>query len=176
MTDETNGKEKDATSEETVHAAPEVEVLEPKKEEVDWKSKYYYLAAEMENGRKRFEREKENLLKYGNDKILGDLLDVVDNFERTVDMLKPDQDQKVKNIVVGLDMVRKMFLDSLGKHGLSQLESLGKDFDPNFHEAMGQEYSEGKRPNEVLKEYQKGYVLNGRLLRAARVVVASDKQ
>ena len=157
-------------------AAPEVEVLEPKKEEVDWKSKYYYLAAEMENGRKRFEREKENLLKYGNDKILGDLLDVVDNFERTVDMLKPDQDQKVKNIVVGLDMVRKMFLDSLGKHGLSQLESLGKDFDPNFHEAMGQEYLEGKRPNEVLKEYQKGYVLNGRLLRAARVVVASDKQ
>ena len=176
MTDETNGKEKDPTTEETVQAAPEVEVLEPKKEEVDWKSKYYYLAAEMENGRKRFEPEKENLLKYGNDKILGDLLDVVDNFERTVDMLKPDQDQKVKNIVVGLDMVRKMFLDSLGKHGLSQLESLGKDFDPNFHEAMGQEYLEGKRPNEVLKEYQKGYVLNGRLLRAARVVVASDKQ
>lgn len=176
MTDETNGKEKDAATEETVQTAPEVEVLEPKKEEVDWKSKYYYLAAEMENGRKRFEREKENLLKYGNDKILGDLLDVVDNFERTVDMLKPDQDQKVKNIVVGLDMVRKMFLDSLGKHGLSQLESLGKDFDPNFHEAMGQEYLEGKRPNEVLKEYQKGYVLNGRLLRAARVVVASDKQ
>ncbi len=172
MTDETNGKEKDAATEVT----PEVEVLEPKKEEVDWKSKYYYLAAEMENGRKRFEREKENLLKYGNDKILGDLLDVVDNFERTVDMLKPDQDQKVKNIVVGLDMVRKMFLDSLGKHGLSQLESLGKDFDPNFHEAMGQEYLEGKRPNEILKEYQKGYVLNGRLLRAARVVVASDKQ
>lgn len=176
MTDETNGKEKDAATEETAQAAPEVEVLEPKKEEVDWKSKYYYLAAEMENGRKRFEREKENLLKYGSDKILGDLLDVVDNFERTVDMLKPDQDQKVKNIVVGLDMVRKMFLDSLGKHGLSQLESLGKDFDPNFHEAMGQEYSEGKRPNEILKEYQKGYVLNGRLLRAARVVVASDKQ
>ena len=176
MTDETNGKEKDAATEETVQTAPEVEVLEPKKEEVDWKSKYYYLAAEMENGRKRFEREKDNLLKYGNDKILGDLLDVVDNFERTVDMLKPDQDQKVKNIVVGLDMVRKMFLDSLGKHGLSQLESLGKDFDPNFHEAMGQEYLEGKRPNEILKEYQKGYVLNGRLLRAARVVVASDKQ
>lgn len=176
MTDETNGKEKDAAAEESVQAAPEVEVLEPKKEEVDWKSKYYYLAAEMENGRKRFEREKENLLKYGSDKILGDLLDVVDNFERTVDMLKPDQDQKVKNIVVGLDMVRKMFLDSLGKHGLSQLESLGKDFDPNFHEAMGQEYLEGKRPNEILKEYQKGYVLNGRLLRAARVVVASDKQ
>ncbi len=172
MSEENDSKEKENTE----APAAEASVEEIKKEEVDWKSKYYYLAAEMENGRKRFEREKENLLKYGNDKVLGDLLDVVDNFERTVDMLKADTDQKVKNIVTGLDMVRKMFLDSLGKHGLSQLESLGKDFDPNFHEAMGQEYAEGKRPNEVLKEYQKGYVLNGRLLRASKVVVASDKQ
>jgi len=147
-----------------------------KTEEIDWKSKYYYLAADMENFRKRSERERENLLKYGSEKILNDLLDVVDNFERTVDMLKFDEDQKVKNIVVGLDMVKKIFLDSLEKHGLTQLESLGKDFDPNFHEAMAQEYQEAKRPNEVLKEFQKGYVLNGRLLRAAKVVVASDKQ
>lgn len=176
LSDSNENKDKDAATEEAQASAPEVEVLEAKKEEIDWKSKYYYLAAEMENGRKRFEREKENLLKYGADKILGDLLDVVDNFERTVDMLKFDEDQKMKNVVVGLEMVRKLFLDNLGKHGLTQLESLGKDFDPNFHEAMGQEYSEGKRPNEILKEFQKGYVLNGRLLRAARVVVANDKQ
>jgi molecular chaperone GrpE len=162
---------------EEVNASPEAGPEETTKtEEIDWKSKYYYQAAEMENFRKRAERERENLLKYGSEKILGDLLDVVDNFERTVDMLKFDQDQKVKNIVVGLEMVKKIFLDSLGKHGLSQLESLGKDFDPNFHEAMAQEYQEAKRPNEVLKEFQKGYVLNGRLLRAAKVVVASDKQ
>lgn len=175
MTDSNESKDK-ATVDEGAQAEPEVTVEEPKKEEIDWKSKYYYLAAEMENGRKRFEREKENLLKFGADRILGDLLDVVDNFERTVDMLKFDEDQKMKNVVVGLEMVRKLFLDNLGKHGLTQLESLGKDFDPNFHEAMGQEYSEGKRPNEVLKEFQKGYVLNGRLLRAAKVIVASDKQ
>ncbi len=176
MTDESNDKSKESLNEEVVEAAPEVVNNEPKKEEIDWKSKYYYLAAEMENGRKRFEREKENLLKYGADKILGDLLDVVDNFERTVDMLKFDQDQKVKNIVVGLDMVSKLFLDALAKHGLTQVECLGKDFDPNFHEAMAQEYAEGKRPNEILKVFQKGYVLNGRLLRAAKVTVASDKQ
>ena len=172
MSEENDNKEKENGETSTQQTVVE----EPKKEEVDWKSKYYYLAAEMENARKRAEREKENLLKYGNDKVLGDLLDVVDNFERTIDMLASDTDPKMKNVVVGLDMVRKMFLDSLGKHGLSQLESLGKDFDPNFHEAMGQEYAEGKRPNEVLKEYQKGYVLNGRLLRASKVVVASDKQ
>lgn len=149
---------------------------EAKKEEVDYKEKYFYLAAEHDNYRKRMEREKENIIKFGNEKVLSDLLEVIDTFERTIDMLRPDEDQKVKNLVVGLDMVNKLFLDKLDKHGLTQVESLGKDFDPNFHEAMAQEYAEGKKPNEVVKEYQKGYVLNGRLLRAAKVVVASDKQ
>lgn len=150
--------------------------VEAKKEEVDYKEKYFYLAAEHENYRKRMDREKENIIKYGNEKVLSDLLEVIDTFERTIDMLRPDEDEKVKNLVVGLDMVSKLFLDKLDKHGLTQVESLGKDFDPNFHEAMAQEYVEGKKPNEVVKEFQKGYVLNGRLLRAAKVVVASDKQ
>lgn len=149
---------------------------EPKKEEVDYKAKYFYIAAEMDNYRKRMEREKENLLKYGNERVLNDLLQVVDNFERTVDMLKNDQDAKVKNIVTGLNMVTKQFLDALTKHGLTPVDSIGKDFDPNFHEAMAQEYAEGKKPNEIIKEFQKGYTLNGRLIRPAKVVVASDKQ
>ena len=168
--------EHDKAKDETLDKATEAEIAAAPKDETDWKSKYYYLAAELENTRKRAERERENVLKYGGEKILGDMVDIVDNFERMVQMLRPDQDTKVKNIVVGLEMVSKMFLDSLGRHGLTQIESLGKDFDPNFHEAMGQEYVEGKRPNEIVKEYQKGYVLNGRLVRAAKVVVANDKQ
>jgi molecular chaperone GrpE len=148
----------------------------PKKDEPDYKAKYFYVAAEMDNYRKRMEREKENLLKYGNERVLSDLLEVVDNFERTIDMLKPDEDQKIKNIVFGLDMVRKQFIDTVSKHGLTPVESVGKEFDPNFHEAMSQEYAEGKKPNEILKEFQKGYILNGRLIRPAKVVVASDKQ
>ncbi len=147
-----------------------------KTDEVDWKSRYFYLAAEMENSRKRFEREKESYLKFGSEKILSDIVEVADHFERTLEMLRADQDPKMKNVVYGLDMVMKIFLDSFAKHGLSQLQSLGKDFDPNFHEAVGQEYKEGTRPHEIIKEFQKGYVLNGRLLRAAKVIVASDKQ
>lgn len=162
--------------EEQANVEAEVVNAEPKKDEVDYKEKYFYLAADYENFRKRTERERENLLKYGNEKVLSDLLEVVDTFERTIDMLRPDEDQKVKNLVIGLDMVNKMFLDKLNRHGLSMVESLGKDFDPNFHEALAQEYQEGKKPNEVIKEFQKGYILNGRLLRAAKVVVASDKQ
>ncbi len=150
--------------------------VEPKKEEVDYKAKYFYIAAEMDNYRKRMEREKENLVKYGNERVLSDLLQVVDNFERTIDMLKPDQDPKMKNVVTGLDMVKKQFIDALSKHGLTPVDSIGKDFDPNFHEAVAQEYAEGKKPNEVIKEFQKGYTLNGRLVRASKVVVASDKQ
>ncbi|MCM2351895.1 MAG: nucleotide exchange factor GrpE [Bacteriovoracaceae bacterium] len=160
----------------TAEGQESAETVEPKKEEIDYKAKYFYVAAEMDNYRKRMEREKENLLKYGNERVLSDLLDVVDNFERTISMLAPDEDQKVKNIVIGLDMVKKQFCDTLSKHGLNAVEAVGKDFDPNFHEALAQEYAEGKKPNEVIKEFQKGYILNGRLLRPAKVIVASDKQ
>ena len=147
-----------------------------KKEEVDYKAKYFYIAAEMDNYRKRMEREKDGLLKYGNERVLSDLIEVVDNFERTIEMLKFDEDPKIKNIVTGIDMVQKQFIETLKKHGLTQVQSIGKDFDPNFHEAMAQEYKEGAKPNQVIKEFQKGYSLNGRLLRASKVVVASDKQ
>lgn len=157
-------------------ANPEVLAKEEKKDEVDYKAKYFYVAAEMDNYRKRMEREKENLLKYGNERVLSDLLEVVDNFDRTIGMLKGDQDQKVKNLVVGLEMIEKQFLDTMGKHGLTPIISVGKDFDPNFHEAVAQEYAEGKKPHEVIKEFQKGYTLNGRVMRASKVVVSSDKQ
>lgn len=168
---------KEEVKEETSAASEaEAQEAEPKKEEVDYKSKYFYIAAELDNYRKRMEREKENLVKFGNERVLSDLIQVVDNFERTIEMLKHDEDPKIKNIVVGMDMVTKQFLDTLSKHGLTQIQSLGKDFDPHQHEAMAQEYQEGAKPNQVIKEFQKGYILNGRLLRAAKVVVASDKQ
>jgi molecular chaperone GrpE len=161
----------------TLDNEPTVEVLkEVKKEEVDYKAKYYYVAAEMDNYRKRMEREKENLLKFGNERVMSDLLDVADNFDRTIGMLKGDTDQKMKNVVIGLDMVQKQFLDTMGKHGLTPIQAIGKEFDPNFHEAVAQEYAEGKKPNEVIKEFQKGYCLNGRVIRASKVVVSSDKQ
>lgn len=172
---EQNENKKAEETEATVEAAQPAAEASPK-EEVDYKAKYYYIAAEMDNYRKRMEREKENLVKYGNERVLRDLLEVVDNFERTINMLKGDEDQKVKNLVVGLDMIEKQFLDTMGKHGLTPIQSVGKEFDPNFHEAMAQEYAEGKKPNEVIKEFQKGYTLNGRVVRASKVVVSSDKQ
>lgn len=140
----------------------------------DFKAKYYYLAAEVENMRKRFEREKENLLKFGTEKILSSMVTVVDNFDLTVNALKNDNDDKIQNIVKGIDMIRNQFLDVLKQNGLSQVESLGKTFDPNFHEAVAQAPAPGKADQEVITEYQRGYTLNGRLLRAAKVVIANN--
>ncbi len=148
--------------------------VEPKVEEIDYKAKFYYLAADMENLKRRFQKEKSDLLNFGSEKILTDLVDVVDNFDRTVDALSSDEDEKVKNIVIGIEMVRKQFVDVLEKSGLSLITSLGKEFDPNFHEAVGKEADETKEDMEIIKEYQKGYMLNGRLLRASKVVVVQN--
>lgn len=177
------GKEEineEATSESATDAGDEEAPVEEIKEEknksegdVDFKAKFYYLAAEMDNLQKRNQRDRENLVKYGNEKILTDLISVIDNFERTIAALKHDNDDKVKNIVTGIEMIRGQFLELLKKYGLTPVESLGKSFDPNFHEAVSKKEVEGKEENEVLEEFQRGYVLNGRLLRASMVVVNS---
>jgi len=143
-------------------------------EQEDFKQKFYYLAAEFENARKRFERDKDSIAKYGNEKVMSSLLEVVDNFERTTAALDLDQDQKIKSIVIGINMVKKQFLDVLAGFGLTQVESMGKIFDPNFHEAMGQQPSPGKPDQEIIQVYQNGYGLNGRLIRAAKVVIVKN--
>ncbi len=167
------------TPEEEVKASEETDATEEAEEsapaeEEDFKSKYYYLAAEMENMRRRFNREKENLIKYGNEKILNALIDVLDSFDHTMVAIEKDEDEKVQNICKGIDMVRTQFLDALKKNGLERIEALGEEFDPNFHEAMAQQPAEGKKDQEVIMEYQKGYILNGRLLRASKVVIAKN--
>lgn len=145
---------------------------ENKKPEVDYKQKYYYLAAEMDNLRKRSQREKENLAKFANEDLLKSMLDILDNFDRTVDALQSDEDEKVKNIVTGINMVRTQFLDTVAKFGLETVKTENEEFDPNFHEALSQQFVEGKKESEIVQVFQKGYILNGRLLRAAKVVVA----
>jgi molecular chaperone GrpE len=124
--------------------------------------------------KKRHEREMQSQIKYGNEKVLKGLLDVVDNLERTLMAIENDQDDKIKNVFVGVDMVKKQFLEVLKGNGLEQIEALGKTFDPNFHEAMAQQPVEGKEDEEVIQVYQQGYMLNGRLLRAAKVVIVKN--
>lgn len=152
----------------------QAETEEDSQESVDFRAKYFYLAAEMDNLRKRTARERENLLKFGNEKILSDLVEVIDNLDRTLSALEGETDKKILNIVTGIDMVRKQFLEVLGNNGLERIESLGQIFDPNFHEAMAQQASPEHEDETIINEYQKGYVLNGRLLRPAKVIVVKN--
>jgi len=169
-----NEELKTDTNENLDEAQVESNAEELKAKEEDFKEKYYYLAAEMQNMQRRAEKEKDNLLKYGSEKILRDLLEVVDNFERTLGFIKDDKDEKVKNLYIGLDMVSKQFIDTLSKHGLKKVEAVGEEFDPNFHEALAQQPAEDKKDMEVLQVHQEGYTLNERLIRPAKVVVVKN--
>ncbi len=152
----------------------ELEEVKNSEESEDYKSKFFYLAAEMDNMKKRFERDKSNLVKFGNEKVLSELLEVVDNLDRTIDAIANDEDEKVKNIYQGIEMVRNQFLNTLKNNGLEKVNALGEIFDPNFHEAMAQQPAEGKKDQEIIQVFQHGYSLNGRLLRAAKVVIAKN--
>ncbi len=172
--DKTQEQEAEATVEE-ITSDENVEELKPKKEsELDlvkkerdtFKEKFYYLAAEQENALKRFEREKSNLVKFANEKLLSSLVGALDNLDLTLMAVANEEDEKVKNICVGVQMVRDQFFETLKQNGLEVIETEGKDFDPKFHEAISQKEEEGVESGKVLQEVQKGYVLNGRVVRA----------
>lgn len=168
-------EQEESLSEDTDESASETSPQKAQ-EEVDFKQKYYYLAAEMENMRKRFDREKQNLLKFGNERILSDLIEVIDNLDRTLDALEGEVDSKIKNIIVGVDMVRKQFIETLKNNGVERIEALGEKFDPNFHEAMSQQPADDKEEDTIINEFQKGYMLNGRLLRPSKVIVVKNSE
>lgn len=146
-----------------------------KSEEESFKDKFYYVAAEMENMRKRHERERENLVKYGNEKLLSSLLEVVDNLDRSMEAAAKEEDEKIKNICIGIEMVQKQFSNILKDNGLESVKTNGELFDPNFHEAMAQQPAEDKKHHEIITEFQKGYILNGRLLRPAKVIIVNNE-
>jgi molecular chaperone GrpE len=170
---ETSSSE-EGSEEATTEESSEENVTELKPKEEDFKEKYYYLAAEMDNLRKRFDREKQNLLKFGSERILSGLIEVLDNLDRTSDAIATDKDEKIKNVFTGIEMVKKQFVDVLKTNGLEQVESIGQKFDPNIHEAMAAQPTEGKENDEIITEFQKGYTLNGRLLRAAKVIIVNN--
>lgn len=126
--------------------------------------------ADLDNTRKRLEKEKEDFRKYAGEKVLGDLLPALDNLDLAL-MHTPD-DTAVKNFAMGVEMTRKAMLDALSNHGLTPVGEVGDEFTPEFHEAIGHEEHEGMAANTIAQVMQRGYMLNGRLLRPAKVMVA----
>ncbi|HDL90684.1 MAG TPA: nucleotide exchange factor GrpE [Thermodesulforhabdus norvegica] len=134
--------------------------------------RYLRLAAELDNARKRFERERQEAIAYANEQIIRELLPVIDNLERAVQ--HADEDTDVKSLLEGVEITLRSFLATLERFGCKPFESVGKPFDPAYHEAIMQQETNDHPENTVVQEYQKGYVLNDRLLRPAMVVVAKQ--
>jgi molecular chaperone GrpE len=128
------------------------------------------LAAEFENTKKRLQRERETSLKYAEENVLKELLPGIDNIERAME--QGQDSNSMESLLEGVELTRKGLTATLEKFGVKAIESIGKPFDPNIHEAVAMEESEEMEPNRVLKEFQKGYLYKDRLLRAAKVIVS----
>lgn len=126
--------------------------------------------ADLENYRKRANREKEELLNYGNKSLIEEILPIVDNLERALAHATEDDQSAV---VEGIRMTHLMLVAALKKFGVTPLETVGTTFDPAFHQAMTQVPTDLYPPNTVVEEFQKGYLLKERLLRPAMVTVAT---
>ena len=144
----------------------EVDAL--KKELVELKPR---AQAEIQNIRRRAEQDVEKAHKFGLEKFATELLPVVDSLERAIEASQGD-DEKVKAIREGVEMTLGLFLSSLEKFNVEQLNPQGEVFNPEHHQAMSMVPAEGVEPNTVVTVVQKGYLLNGRLVRPAMVMVA----
>ncbi len=129
--------------------------------------------ADLENYKKRALKEKEDVQKFGSEKLLKDFLPVVDNFDRALEHARSSGD--IESLKKGVEMIRKLFEDTLGKHGVRSFSTKGQPFDPNKHEAMSAAETDEMPPNHVHSEYLRGFMLNDRLVRPALVVVSKAK-
>ena len=128
--------------------------------------------AEMENFRKRMQRESDQLLKYSNMPLIRDLLEVMDNLNRAVQAAEDDAASN-SALKAGVEMVSQQLVGVLGKYGCSKVEALGRPFDPNVHEAIAQMPSEEFESGLVMQEVAVGYVLHDRVVRPTHVIVSS---
>ncbi|MCI7303993.1 MAG: nucleotide exchange factor GrpE [Clostridiales Family XIII bacterium] len=141
---------------------------ECKETEEDESSRYMRLMADFQNYKKRVEKEKSDIYSYANEKLAIELLAVLDNFERALEHNADDASFKE-----GMEMIFKQLFDVLEKAGLKEIPALGEEFDPNFHNAVMNEETDEYESGKVSGVMQKGYTLNGKVIRPSMVKVAS---
>lgn len=180
---EAGGEEQVAASEGDPAAEPEMEAAEPEKEaaagkapeqakaEPDWKDMYARTLADFDNYRKRTARDREELVKFATSDAVKDMLPTADNLMIALDQAKDKEDPFVK----GVRLAYEGFLKSLKDHGAEPFDSVGESLDPSRHEAIATLPSETIKEGRISAEIKRGWMLNGRLLRAAQVVVSSGK-
>lgn len=150
----------------------EPKVEDEKKPEEELQQQFLRLAADFDNFRKRTQKEKSELVRYGNETMLREILPIIDNFERAVEHAKKTND--VDSIRQGVEMILSQLHSTLTRFGLASKPAKGQPFDPMVHEAVSHLSSENHEPNTVMEEHQKAYYLHDRLIRPALVTVAKE--
>ena len=136
-----------------------------------YKDLLYRKAAEFENYKKRSENEANAFVKYASESLIGDLIPVLDDFERFMKSAKSSTD--ADSLYRGIELVYQKLLKNLQKRGLKSFETVGKEFDVNFHDALLQIPREDVAPHTVLEEIEKGYTLHEKVIRHAKVIVST---
>lgn len=150
---------------------PSEEVERLREELTSTKDKWLRAVADLENQKKRVKREMDEAVVRAMQDVLGSFLPTVDNLERALEAAPASEDASA--LVKGITMVRDEFLVSLKRHGIEAIDSVGHAFDPAVHDALQQVDSDDHAPGTVIREFEKGYRRGERLLRPARVIVAS---
>ncbi|MGG0716429.1 nucleotide exchange factor GrpE [Robertmurraya massiliosenegalensis] len=161
--------EEPSSAEEDKLSKLEEQVAALQKELEEKENRYLRLQADFDNSRRRAKLDYEAAQKYRAQSLISDILPVLDNFERALNV-ETDNEQ-TKSLLQGMDMIYRSLVDALKKEGVEAIESEGKEFDPNFHQAVMQVAEEGFASNVVVEEFQKGYVLKDRIIRPAMVKV-----
>ena len=158
------------------------EIKEPTPEEkiVELEDKLARTFAEMENQRRRFEKEKEDAFEYGGFSFAKEALSLIDNFERSKSILESDEKLKdseaLKKTLEHFDIIHKDLISIFNKNDIKQIDSLNKKLDPNFHQAMMEIEDDTKEPGTIIQEIQKGFTIKDRLLRPSLVGISKKTQ
>jgi molecular chaperone GrpE len=159
----------DADDDEVAKLRAELESL--RREADDKQDKMLRALAEADNTRRRAQRDREEYVRYANESFVRDLVPVLDNLDRALDAARGAGD--ASRVVEGIDLIRREFLRVLERAGVTRYSAIGQPFDPTRHEAVSRLVSPDAAPDTVIAETAPGYLLNGRVLRAAMVVVAA---
>lgn len=173
---EAEGSGKEAAKEEAVEEKkePEEEKKDPKDAKIEeLNDKVMRQMAEFDNFRKRTEKEKEQMFEVGAKSIIEKILPIIDNFERALEMAGSNEEEKQDPFMDGMEMVYRQLMDELEKAGVTPIEAVGKDFDPEYHNAVMQEEGEEDQSGKVIKELQKGYMYRDSVVRHSMVSVGT---
>ena len=171
-------KLKGEETEETIVSLAKTEYLELKEEAEkanEYKNQILRLHADFENSRKRFEKDKQDFVKFANEGIIFELLNVLDDLERTISLAE-SKHQDLPVFLKGVEMILAHLYELLKENGVKPIEAEGKIFDPNFHEALMQIEDNQLPEHTVVEEMQKGYLLNQRVIRTSKVKVSKKPE